>query len=348
MSMAEAIRIGIVGAGGIVRQRHLPGFSKIEGVEIVAVCNRSPESTAKVADEYSIPLRLTDWKELVHHPDVDAVVVGTWPYLHKEVSVEALQAGKPVFCQARMARDASEARAMLKAQQQSGQVAMLCPPPNGMKWDLAMKRLLAGEAVGRIRTVRVLGMGNQFLDPESPLHWRQDQNLSGFNVLTLGIYAEIVRRWFGNHESVQATCQTTTATRRVDGSPENRPVEIPDAVWVNAQLESGAVVQYSLSGISHCAPKDRVEVYGSKGTLVYEITSEKIFMATLADSELKQVTPPEEETRDWEVELDFIRAIRGEKDPEPSFEDGVAYMDVVEATARSCKTGERVHLPLAS
>ena len=48
--MAQStIRIGIVGAGGIVRQRHIPGLRKIPDVEIVAVCNSTPESTARAA-----------------------------------------------------------------------------------------------------------------------------------------------------------------------------------------------------------------------------------------------------------------------------------------------------------
>jgi predicted dehydrogenase len=203
--MHDPIRIGIIGAGGIVRERHLPGFTRIPGVEIVAVCNRSRESTERVGQEFAIPLRFEDWHDLVSDDRVDAVVVGAWPYLHKEASLEALSAGKPVFCQARMARDAAEARSMRDVQRSTGLPAMICPAPHGMKWGVSMRRLLAEGFVGKPLSIRVTSMHSRYLDPHSPLSWRQDAALSGRNVLTLGIYAEVIRRWFGEFACVQAS-----------------------------------------------------------------------------------------------------------------------------------------------
>lgn len=344
--MPPHLHIGVIGAGGIVRQRHLPGFKAIEGVDIVAVCNRTQESTAQVAEEFGIPHRMANWWEVVHHPEVDAVVVGTWPYLHCEASVEALKASKPVFCQARMARNALEARMMRDAQRAAKVPAMLCPPPNGMQWDRVMKRLLAEEVVGQVLTIRVLSMHGKYLEPHAPLSWRQDSALSGHNVLTLGIYAEVIRRWFGDHKTIQATGQTYIHERVEPTSGLLEQVYIPDAVWVNAEMASGAIAQYSLSGIAHSAPTDRVEVYGSKGVLIYDIAGEKVLLAEYPHGILKELPLLDDESKRWEVELDFVRAVRGERPPEPGFEDGVAYMDVVEATALSCHSGARISLPL--
>ncbi len=344
--MHEPIRIGIIGAGGIVRERHLPGLMKIPGVEITAVCNRSRQSTERVGQEYGIGLRFEDWHDLVVDERIDAVVIGAWPYLHKEASLAALTAGKPVFCQARMARDAAEARSMRDAQRSTELPAMICPAPHGIKWGLSMRRLLAEGFVGQPLTIRVTSMQGRYLDSHSPLTWRQDLSLSGRNVLTLGIYAEVVRRWFGETISVQATSQTFTRERVEPVSGMLEPVRIPDAVWMVAEMASGAITQYSLSGIAHAAPTDRIEIYGSQGTLVYEIDSERILGARLGEGSLKELALPDDESKGWEVELDFIRVLRGEKAPEPSFEDGVAYMDVVDATARSCRSGSRIPLPL--
>src|SRR5213593_3885403 len=134
---AKRLRIGIIGAGGIVRSRHLPALRGIAGVEVVAVCNRSRESGEAVAREWSIPEVMTDWRSLVERPDLDAIFIGTWPYTHAEMSIAALDAGKHVFCQARMARDLAEARQMLAAaERHSKQVAMLCPGiANGTQGD---------------------------------------------------------------------------------------------------------------------------------------------------------------------------------------------------------------------
>ena len=61
--MAELdIRVGLIGAGGNVRNRHIPGFQKVDGLEIVAVANRSMESGRAVADQFDIPSVYASWR----------------------------------------------------------------------------------------------------------------------------------------------------------------------------------------------------------------------------------------------------------------------------------------------
>ena len=101
--MNEPIRIGIVGAGRIVRAEHLPRFRAIEGVEIVALANSSPGSSQRAAADLRIERTFDDWRALVRDAGVDAVLVGAWPYLHAPVAIAALAAGKHVLTEARMA-----------------------------------------------------------------------------------------------------------------------------------------------------------------------------------------------------------------------------------------------------
>ena len=111
--MSSTSRIGIVGAGDNTRLHHIPGLKKQDSVEIVSVCNRRLESSQKVAKEFSIPKIHTDWKTLIASDEIDAVVIGTWPYLHCPITLAALDAGKHVMTEARMAMNAQEARLML-------------------------------------------------------------------------------------------------------------------------------------------------------------------------------------------------------------------------------------------
>ena len=86
MSANANIRIGLVGAGANTRLRHIPGFQAIDGVEVVAVANRSAASGQRVADEFGIPRVFDNWQDLVNSQDVDAVCIGTWPYMHCTVT----------------------------------------------------------------------------------------------------------------------------------------------------------------------------------------------------------------------------------------------------------------------
>ena len=105
--MAEqVIRVGLIGAGRNTRERHLPGFQKISGVEIAAVANRSRESGQAVADSFNIPTVYDNWRDLLEDPTIDAICIGTWPYMHCTLALAALDKGKHVLCEARMARAA--------------------------------------------------------------------------------------------------------------------------------------------------------------------------------------------------------------------------------------------------
>ena len=104
------LRVGIIGAGNIVRTRHLPALKRSPDVEIVAVSNSTYESAEKFCQEHlphATPMQ--NWADLVALPDLDIVWIGTPPYMHSAVTISALEAGKNVFCQARMSMDLAEA-----------------------------------------------------------------------------------------------------------------------------------------------------------------------------------------------------------------------------------------------
>src|SRR5829696_8837636 len=66
------IRVGIIGAGGIVGSTHIPGLRRMPGVEIVAVANRSLESSQRAAKEFDIPRAYADWEQLLAAGGIDA------------------------------------------------------------------------------------------------------------------------------------------------------------------------------------------------------------------------------------------------------------------------------------
>ncbi len=193
--MSESIRIGLVGAGENTRVRHIPGLQAIDGIEIAAVVNSTAESSQRVADEFGIPKTFASWQELIESPEIDAVVIGTWPNLHCEVTCAALDAGKHVLTEARMARNLDEAKQMLEASKAHPDlVAQIVPSPFGLECGPAISNLLKTHFLGDLREVIVLGANDQFWDYSKTLHPRQDAELSGKNTLALGILHESLMR----------------------------------------------------------------------------------------------------------------------------------------------------------
>jgi predicted dehydrogenase len=341
----DPLRIGLIGAGENTRRRHIPGFQSQADVDIVCVANRTVASAQRVAREFGIPRVYTHWREVIADSEVDAVCIGTWPYLHAPATCAALAAGKHVLCEARMAMNCDEARAMLAAQQQSDRVAMLVPSPLGLRGDAVMRELIGGGYLGSVREIYVRGFASTYADRHAPLHWRQRGELSGVNILTLGILYETVCRWFGQAESVVA--QTALFTpRRVD--PESgllADVDIPDSVSVLARMASGAQCVFHLSGAVYHGGSPRVEAHGSHGTLHYDLASDAISGASAPETYLAPIDIPPQRAGGWNVEADFVAAIReGRPIRFTTFRDGLRYMQFTEAVRRSAATGQRVSL----
>ncbi len=342
----DRVRVGFIGAGAIVRQRHVPGLQQIEGVELVGVANRSRSSSERAAEELGIRRVYEDWRDLIRSAEVDVVWIGTHPNTHREMSVAALEAGKHVFCQARMAPDYADARAMWEAARASDRTTMLCPPPHYMRGDRVIRRLLREGLIGQPRAIVVQSFSDQYADPSKPLHWRQQRAISGYNTLDVGMMLEVMQRWLGYARRVTALENIVYPTRpRPDG--ETGSVERPDSVSAVAELENGALATLLFSGVArHARDANRFEIYGSEGTIRYLYATDTILAGTSADAELREVPIAPEEAREWTVEADFIAAVRNNQSSgEPSFWDGLKYIEMTEAIARAAATGRAIDLP---
>lgn len=343
------IKVGIVGAGNNTRVKHIPGLQAIEGVEIVSVCNRSRESSRRVADAFHIPKIYEDWRELVAADDTNAMVIGTWPYMHCEVTCAALEAGKHVMCEARMAMNAAEAHTMLeKSRAHPDLITQVVSSPFTLRVDCTIQELMADGYLGDFYAMTVRGIMPGFANPEAPLHWRQRQDLSGFNILTMGIWYEAVMRWVGPASRVFARARIYTPQRRDPETGATVMVDVPDHVDIVADLACGAQATYEFSAVCGLAPGSGVWLFGSKGALHYDQASDKLLGGQQGDKTLREIPVAPEKAGKWRVEEEFVGAIRGqEKIRLTTFADGVKYMEFTEAVHRSAASGQVVSLPLA-
>ncbi len=324
----KTLKIGIVGAGGIVISRHLPGLRQLDGIEIAAVANSTAASAASFCESHAPEARVIgDWRDLVCLPELDVVWIGATPHLHQPATLAALAAGKHVFCQARMARDLAEADSMLAAAAEHPDlVTMLCPPPHGLRGDTIMKNLLADDLVGPLRVIRLRSANAAWLDPTSPLHWRQRRDISGLNVMTLGIHTEVIQRWLGDFTVLAAKGQTFTAVR-----PGGR-VDTPDVLHVLARFPDDAACTMEFSGVHSGDPVDQIDISGTRGVVVYDFLTDEIRVQRPGQTTWQTLTIPHELAGGWTVERDFVAAVRDASTPRPhpDFHDGVRYMRVVQ------------------
>ncbi len=342
------IRVGIIGAGGIVTSVHVPGLRKMPNVEIVAVANRSLDSSKRAAAQLGIPRAYPDWEQLLASGGMDAVLIGTWPYMHRAVTLAALDGGRHVLCQARMANDAAEARDMLAASQRhSSLVCQLVPSSGTYKIDRAIQTLLADGRLGDVLSVEVQMLQRNFASFGGELDWRHDAEFSGINVLNVGGTYESAMRWLGPGNRVMGMTRVQIPTRK-DERGETRAARIPDHVEVLYELANGAPVHMKFSETTGLSRGNELWIYGSEGTIRID-EAQNIFVGRRGDKDLAPYPNPPEAQAHHRVEEEFVNAIRGiEPVKMNTFEIGVRYMEWTEAIYRSAESGRAVSLPLTA
>ena len=340
------IRVGFVGAGANTKLQHLPKLGAIDGVELVSVANRSRESGQRVADEWGLPTVYDNWQDLIAADDTNAICIGTWPYMHKILTLAALEAGKHVLCEARMAMNSVEARAMLDASRAKPDLTtQIVPGPLSLKVEKTLKKLIADEYMGDIMSVEIT-LGGDFPDPHTPLHWREDRVVSGNNMMRLGIWYEELLRYVGPARSVKAITRVHVRSR-TDDSGAKRYITVPDYLQIIGELESGPVLHIRMSTVLGLGQPDTLTIYGTEGTVRLDVDSLTLHGGRKGDAGMSEIPIPPEEEGHWRVEEEFVNAIRGlEEVTHTNFVDGVRYMEFTDAVHMSARTGETVYLPL--
>ena len=349
----ETIRVGIIGAGANTRKYHIPGLSKQPGVELASVANRTKASGERVAKEFGIEQVAADWAEIIDDERIDAVCIGTWPYLHAPATIAALEAGKHVLCEARMAMNALEAQAMLEASRERPDLtAQIVPAPHTLAFDQTIVDMIGEGYIGDLVALDAhVASGSQFPQWDAAVHWRHDRDLSGNNVMTMGIWYEAIMRWIGPARTVHAVGQTVVKHRRAEDG-RRVPMAIPDHVDVSCRMVQGGQMRLMVSMAIGHAPGVTVCVYGTEGTLRLSDAADpsaglQLSAGRRGDDGLSPVEIEPGKRGGWRVEEEFVNAIRGtEPVTHTDLVTGVKYMEWTDAVARSLRAGTTVHLPL--
>ena len=117
-----AVRLGVIGAGGwgrkiITNLGLLKNTDVYQDATVTAVCDSYPSALRRAVAAAPGAVGFEDYKKLLAAPEVDAVVVATPTHLHRDIVIDALQAGKHVYCEMPLAGSIDDTRAVARAAQ---------------------------------------------------------------------------------------------------------------------------------------------------------------------------------------------------------------------------------------
>ena len=292
------VRWGLIGCGDIARKRVATALSENESSSLDAVSRARPELLPAFADQFKIPKRYPDWRELVSDPDIDAVYVATPVYVHAGQTVAALNAGKHVLCEKPMAMDASECDSMIataKAQNRLLGVAYY------RHFYPCIKRIKEFIESGELGTPVVAQM-NAFEwfapDETHPRSWLLESRQSGGGpMMDFGCHRiEVLCNLFGRVKDVKGTSSNALFDRRVE-----------DTAVAVIEFESGTIATVTVTHATR-EPQDSLTIWGSKGSIEVSILNQGELVLKTHDGEHRESYPPNSNLHRPLID-DFVNAI---------------------------------------
>ena len=176
----KTIRWGIIGCGKVTEKKSGPGFQKAEHSKLVAVMRRDPELARDYAERHGVPKWYISAEELIQDEEVDAVYIATPPSSHKEYTLLAARAGKPVYVEKPMALNTEECQEMIEVCQANDVPLFVAFYRRAMPALLQVKELLDNNAIGNVRFVRTVHHKKASIQEKTgDLPWRVKPEISG-------------------------------------------------------------------------------------------------------------------------------------------------------------------------
>src|SRR5690554_815910 len=213
------IRLALIGTG-FGSAVHLPALAHVDHTELVAICSRRQERATAIAARHGVHTASTDWRDVINDPGVDAVIIATPPYLHHQMVIAALEAGKHVLCEKPLARNLAETRDMARLAKQAGVVAMVDHQYRYLPIRRRVKELLDEGYIGTPHALNMIVFNSQLASPEETrFNWLMEQDKSGGMLRAIGShYIDTMRWWLGDINAVAGTVGTMVPKRRLPDS----------------------------------------------------------------------------------------------------------------------------------
>ena len=191
----KKINWGIIGCGDVTEVKSGPAFNKVKNSKLIAVMRRNAEKAKDYALRHNVPKWYTNANDLINDPDVNAIYVATPPSSHEEYALAAFRAGKPVYVEKPMARDAASAGRMVKEANEKNLKLSVAHYRNAQPIFNKIKQLLNEKAIGDVRFVnselyKPSLSAEELSVPKTA--WRVDPNIAGG-----GLFHDLAPHQFG-------------------------------------------------------------------------------------------------------------------------------------------------------
>lgn len=349
------MKIAIIGAGGAARAIHIPALRLCSGVEIAGIADSNPAAQIE-----EIPFT-TRYEELLERQDIAAVINATPNYLHREITLQAVRAGKHVLCEKPLGLNHAETVEMWRAAEAFRVIHMTAFTYRYAPGVQYMRSLIEDGSLGEIRTLRaayLMALSGHLTG------WRSERHLAGSGAL-----ADI-----GSH-LIHITQFLLGRIAGVSAAARGFHSDVDDWIGFLAQFESGVMATFDISRIAPgrgagITENMFIELYGTNGGVAFSLQDPWALSICAGEcaqnpaQNLARVPVPDRflriagSVRDvnahdprwgyrYDQDFQFVESIRMGVVREPSFRAGVECQAVLDAVLQSGVTGQWTSLAVA-
>src|SRR5699024_10978259 len=383
MSKKKDLQIGLIGYSMMGKAhsnayRAAPFYFDLKNNPVLhTIAGRNEEKVKHAQKKYGWENWTTDWNELIHNPMIDVIDISSPNNTHREIVMEAAKAGKHIFCEKPLSLTLKESKEMLDVVRAQNVVHMV-----GHNYRFApaiqfAKQLIEEGRLGKIYHIRATFLQDWLMDPEAPLTWRLQKDISGSGTLgDLGIHIiDLARFLIGELSDVvgmmdtfikERPLGTMTDTLQLESkSDEYGEVTVDDAAAFLAKFENGAMGTFEVSRFSAGnRAGNRFEINGEFGSIRWDMENMNNLEIYLGNDEpglqgFRTINCTENnhpfagaywpaahilgyEHTFVNIIKTFLDGVANNESPQPNFVDGVINQAVAEAVETSTENGKWV------
>jgi predicted dehydrogenase len=340
------MRIGLIGAGNIGINAHVPAVSANEGMAIVAVADPTPERLQLAAEATGLSQSdlYADWRDILAREDIDAVIVATPQRYRPEIVIAAANAGKQILAEKPLALTPSDAQAMIDAARANGVMLATVHNYHVMPVYQEIKEAIDAGEIGEpdVAVLNYLGVEDRPGAASYIPRWRHSAADAGGGVLTDMLHIVYLANWFMGSPPIAVSAWID---RRLDGDGDVEDIALVRYVYPHGQAMVNMAWGVGPGG---------VEIGGTKGRIVMEtkdfgthpfVSAKRLHVVN--DSGVRSWKPKEPAAYGLiGILADFRDAVASGREPIANGEAGLQVLDAVLGAYVAGAMGEQISLPL--
>lgn len=276
----DEIRVGIIGFG-FMGKTHTYGYKTIPlyysnlpfKIKLVGVCDSIPEVAEKAKETLGFEFATSNPDEIFNRKDIDVINVCTPNIYHKDAVVNALKAGKNVYCDKPLAASYEETREITDMLGNYNVTTQMALQYRFFPATMRAKELIDEGKIGKIMSFRACYLHSGSVDPKKPIGWKQDKKFGGGGVLfDLGSHVlDLIYSLLGEYASVFARTEVIYP-QRPDKSGNMVDIEADDLAFMILRLKNGGTGTIEASKIATGSNDElRFEIHGDKGSIRFNL-----------------------------------------------------------------------------